>query len=108
MTRFLNFLGSLRAENDRITADAKTITHLRQRLSEEAAANEILTDELAKAHGEIERWKDVARLINVEGTEALKELAKAHLQIARDAPEVAYALKRKASLAAYERKRGRG
>lgn len=80
VSRFFDWLGRAKAENDAITADVITITHLRQRLSEEAAANEILQDELAKAH----------------------------LQIARDAPDVAYALRVKASKARYELKRGRG
>jgi hypothetical protein len=80
MTRFLNFLGSLRAENDAILS---------------------LTDQLQLARGEAAKYREAAIMWKATARQISDELEES-------APLVLYALKRKASLAAYERKRGRG
>lgn len=80
MTRFLNFLGSLRAENDAILS---------------------LTDQLQLARGEAAKYREAANMWKATARQISADLEEAQ-------PLVLYAQKRKASLAAYERKRGRG
>ena len=84
--KLFDWLGAARRENDEVNADALRIADLEQTL--------------ASVRG------DLARAIQGNAAWAAK-FAEITAEMQRAAPLVAYALKRKASLAKYEKRRGK-
>ena len=87
VSRFFDWLGSLRAENDAILS---------------------LTDQLQLARGEAAKYREAANMWKATARQIQNDLDAALTRESFNASLVAYARSRKASLAAYERKRGRG